>query len=297
MINALVENKKNIGTPNMRGFESSIMNLIDKKAFKIFTEEDVNTETNDLILTFNNEMVNDLSYSEKIVFNTLKHFSYDNTLNMSRLNNQLSSESEAKWFMGQIENWSESVKDNIDLEYYFTNTGSKLIKIISIGGLVFGIIIAILGLITTLNNGFYCIIAGILLTIFSVILLRIDEDIFGRWTENGRLFYLKWRNFKKFLQDNSLIKEHPPESIVVWKKYLIYGSALGVADKVYESMKMNVPNVSDYDDDLFRYHYYGGYGMMYSAFRTGENAANPSSDSSDFGSFGGGSGGGGGGAF
>ena len=102
---------------------------------------------------------------------------------------------------------------------------------------------------------------------------------------------------KKFLKDNSLINEHPPESIVIWKKYLINGTALGVADEVYKAMKLQVPNISDYDDDLFRYHYYGGYGMMYSAFRTGESAANPSSDSGGFGGFGGGSGGGGGGAF
>ena len=62
-------------------------------------------------------------------------------------------------------------------------------------------------------------------------------------------------------------------------------------------MKLQVPNYIDYGDDLFYYHYYGGYGLMYSAFRTGERAANPSSDSGGFGGLGGGSGGGGGGAF
>ena len=114
------------------------------------------------------------------------------------------------------------------------------------------------------------------------------------------MIYLKWKNFRKFLKDNSLINEHPPESIVVWRKYLIYGAALGVADKVYESMKLqekNFPEYSYYDDDIFLYHHYGGYYMMHHAIMTGESAANPSSDSSDFGSFGGGSGGGGGGAF
>ena len=111
------------------------------------------------------------------------------------------------------------------------------------------------------------------------------------------MFYLKWKNFKKFLKDNSLINEHPPESIVIWKKYLIYGAALGVADNVYESMKLQEKNISDYNDDLFLYHHYGGYYMMHEAFRTGESAANPSSDTGSFGSIGGGSGGGGGGAF
>ncbi len=63
-------------------------------------------------------------------------------------------------------------------------------------------------------------------------------------------------------------------------------------------MKLQVPNISDYDDGVFMYHYYGGYGLMHSAFSTSEAAANPSSSSSGgFGGLGGGSGGGGGGAF
>ena len=140
-------------------------------------------------------------------------------------------------------------------------------------------------------------IGGVFLFIFSMVLLRFDDDIFGRWTEEGRVFYLKWRNFKDFIEDYSLIKEHPPESIAIWKKYLIYGAALGVADEVYESMKLEVPNISEYDDGIFMYHYYGGYSLMNSAFETGQTAANPSSDSGSFGGFGGGSGGGGGGAF
>ena len=172
-----------------------------------------------------------------------------------------------------------------------------MITFISSLGTVFGIIIAALGFTTNLGNGIYALAGGVFLIIFSIALLRFDDDIFGRWTEEGRVFYLKWKNFKDFIEDYSLIKEYPPESIAVWKKYLIYGSALGVADEVYESMKLQVPNISDYDDGIFMYHYYGGYSLMNSAFETGQTAANPSSDSGSFGGFGGGSGGGGGGAF
>ncbi len=297
VINALIENKKDIGTPNMKGFEASIMNLIDKKVFKIFTENNAESDTNDLILTFNHEKTDELSRSERIVFNTLSNFAVDNALNLSKLNGQLSSESEAKWFMSQIENWEDEVKNSINQDEFFDSTGSKLIKIISGLGLVFGIIIGALGIFTNLANGIYAVAGGVFLVIFSIIIKRLDDDIFGRWTENGRTFYLKWRNFKKFLKDNSLINEHPPESIVIWNKYLVYGSALGVADEVYKAMKLHVPNIHEFDDSLYMYHYYGGYYMMHHAFDTGVSAANPSSDSSDFGGFGGGSGGGGGGAF
>ena len=283
-----------IGKPNMKGFEASIMNLIEKKAIKLNVQEDIDTETKDLILTFNSN--EGLSESEKIIFDTLQHFATNNILNLSTLNGQLSSEINGKWFMEKVGDWEDSVENQMDVSRYFEDKGTTMINIIGALGIIFGIAITVLGFITELRNGFYCMIAGVILAIFSVALMMTPADIFGRWTEEGRVYYLKWENLKKFLKDNSLIKEHPPESIVVWKKYLIYGAALGVADKVYESMKLQVPNISDYDDDIFMYHYYGGYGMMNTAFATGASSANPS-DSGGFGSGGGGSGGGGGGAF
>ena len=78
---------------------------------------------------------------------------------------------------------------------------------------------------------------------------------------------------------------------------MIYGAALGVAEEVYESMKLQIPNISEYDDDLFRYHYYGGYGLFHGFYSSSYSTVHSSSDSGGFGGFGGGSGGGGGGAF
>ena len=297
VINAFIENKGDIGKPNMKGFEASIMNLIEKKAFKIFRDDGSDNALNDLLLTFNHQKVDELSSSEKIVFNTLEHFSKDNVLNLSKLNGKLSSETNAKWFMGKIEDWEENVENQLDKSKLFDDTGSTMISLIGLLGAAFGVIIAALGLMTNLGNGIYAMVGGAFLLIFSLVLLRFDDDIFGRWTEEGRVFYLKWKNFKEFIEDYSLIKEHPPESIVVWKKYLIYGAALGVAEEVYESMKLQVPNISDYDDGLFAYHYYGGYGLMSNAYDTSYSTTHTSSDSGGFGGFGGGSGGGGGGAF
>ena len=142
---------------------------------------------------------------------------------------------------------------------------------------------------------------SVLIGIISIVIFFLPADYVGQWTYEGRVLHLKWKNFKKFLEDNSLIEEHPPESIVIWKKYLIYGAALGIADKVYDSMKLQIPNVGEYDDGVFVYHSCDGFTSMHSAIKTGEYWANPPSDSDGgsggSGGFGGGSGGGGGGAF
>lgn len=301
VINALIDNSRDIGTPNMKGFEATILNLIDKKAISLKTKTNVNTDMNELLLYLNKSNNVELAIHEQTVIDILSMFADDNIVNLSHLNEDLSYESNAKMFMEEFAVWQQDVKheylDSENLKTYFNNKGSSFMKKLSIIGLFFGIVITVLGVLTNLSNGVFAIGGGIVLAIFSLIVLMLPDDIFGQWTKRGRIFYLKWKNFKKFLKDNSLINEHPPESIVIWKKYLIYGAALGVADNVYKSMKLQEKNISDFDDDIFLYHHYGGYYMMHHAFITGQTSANPSSDSGSFGSLGGGSGGGGGGAF
>lgn len=302
MVNALIDNTHDIGTPNMKGFEATILNLIDKKVFELETRRDQNTDLTELFLKLNRDKTSGLAIHENTVFDIMEMFSDSHDIvNLSNLNNDLSYESNAKLFMEEFNEWQQDVKheylDSENLETYFNAKGSKFMKIFGIAGLVIGIIIFILGLLTNLHNGIFAIGGGIVLSVFSFIVMMLPNDIFGQWTKKGRLFYLKWKNFKKFLKDNSLINEHPPESIVIWKKYLIYGTALGVADNVYKAMKLQEKNISGFDDDIFLYHHYGGYYMMHNAFITGESAATPSSDSGGFGGLGGGSGGGGGGAF
>lgn len=300
VVNALIDNSYDIGTPNMKGFEATILNLIDKKVIKLETRNNPDTDMNELFLKLTRDSEN-LAIHENTVLDILFMFADDNVVNLSNLNADLSYESNAKLFMEEYEVWKKDVKyeylDRTNIEKYFNNRGSSIMKKLSIAGIVFGIIIFLLGLFTNLHNGIFAIGGGIILAVFSFICMVLPEDIFGQWTREGRLYYLKWENFKKFLKDNSLINEYPPESIVIWKKYLIYGTALGVADNVYNSMQLQEKNISDFDDDIFLYHHYGGYYLMHSAFETGQSAANPSSDSGSFGSIGGGSGGGGGGAF
>ena len=288
-----------IGTPNMDGFEAAILNLIDKKVLTTQTVTDEDTETNDLYLKFSGD-ASGLKSNERQVYDILHRFANGDTLNLSAMNTKLSSQSNAEWFMDQYHDWQKGVEDSLKsrIDEEFNDTGTTIASALSVGGLGIGAIITLLGFWTELNSGLYAIGGGIFLIIFSLLIMRLNDDKLGQWTPKGRVMYLKWRNFKKFLNDNSLIKEHPPESIVIWRKYLIYGAALGVADKVYESMKLQETNYGSFDnDDLFRYHYYGGYYMMHHAFSTGQETMSSSSSSGGFGGLGGGSGGGGGGAF
>ena len=297
-INAMMKSH-GLGDPDMEGFQATLLDLIDRKVISLDVQAG-DFSTKDLILKFERDDLKDLRRHERNLYNMLYSLSDGGVLNMSDLDSKLSSESSGKWFMGELDNFYESAKSEYlseeTVNRYFNNRGSDITMFLAFGGIVMAAIMLFLGLTTNLKAGIYVLAGGAFLLVFSIALLFLPDDIFGQWTPEGRVFYLKWKNFKKFLQDNSLIKEHAPDSIVVWKKYLIYGTALGIADEVYESMKMKIPDYADYDDSVLVYHYYGGYHMMHTAYDTGYSAANPS-DSSGFGGIGGGSGGGGGGAF
>ena len=137
------------------------------------------------------------------------------------------------------------------MKQFFNNEGNKIATYYSIACIIIGVLFGSLfylenGLNTT--GGTIGLIGSVFLFISGFVIYMLPEDIFGQWTKEGRLYMLKWKNFKKFLSDNSLMKEHPPESIVIWNQYLVYATALGVADKVYESMKLHVGE-GNIDDD------------------------------------------------
>ena len=302
VVNALIDNKSNIGQPNLKGFEATIMDLIDRKVFSMHVEE--GDHTKDLILEFDDSKYDTLAKHEQTIYNALENFSDNGLLNVSTLSSKLNNETSGKYFESKFEQWKEDVTNDYlgedKVSEYFNDAGSTF----GTGFTVIGIIIAIiLGLVSMFSKhpaAGLLMIGAVVLGAFSIILPFLPEDIMGQWTPEGRVYYLKWKNFKKFLTDNSLINEHPPESIVIWNKYLVYGTALGVADEVYKAMKLHVPKISDddyYYGDLYWFHSYAGLSMLNSAFNEGISAANPSSSGGGFGGVGGGSGGGGGGAF
>jgi uncharacterized membrane protein len=100
-------------------------------------------------------------------------------------------------------------------------------------------------------------------------------SLFIKFKDNWYLEYQQWQGFRKYLSTLDSMKRTPPQGVVLWEKYLVYATALGVGKKVLELMKqMNVINEQTYNS----------YAVLYT--------------SSAFGSFsskGGGAGGGGGG--
>ncbi len=62
-------------------------------------------------------------------------------------------------------------------------------------------------------------------------------------TDAGRNEKAEWEGLVRYMQDYSKFKEKTVPDLILWEKYLVYATALGIADKVVEQMKAAYPEV------------------------------------------------------
>jgi len=294
LVNALVAGAKDIGEPNIDGFQATIMDLINRKVFSIVPKE----EGESLKLICNPYSIHDFNQFELKVISFLrskKDFS-SNIVDLKKLTDDL----DPKRFGNIFKSWKKDLKTKFlgknTFKKYFIDTGSELIRTVGNIFIYFSLIVGFLTFIfafLVLWNLFWALL---FMLIVGIICRKVSSGIGGRWTEYGKEYDEKWKNFKKYLNDFSLMKEYPPESVAVWNDYLVYATALGVADKVEKAMKMHLPAETLERENVYYYHHYGGYTSMSQGLSTALNYSSSSSSSGGGGS-GGGSGGGGGGAF
>jgi uncharacterized membrane protein len=133
-----------------------------------------------------------------------------------------------------------------------------------------------------------CIILIILANIISRSKISFAV-IFGRFSKDGRVKNLQWTNFKRYITDYSLMKEHPPQHVILWEEYMVYATAFGVAKEVSKALKVVMPEEVSTNQQFAVYS-----AFAVSSFSTSTDYSS-SGGSGGFGGGGGGFGGGGGG--
>ena len=63
------------------------------------------------------------------------------------------------------------------------------------------------------------------------------STLFGQWKGDAYKEKLEWDAFAKFLSDLALMKKYATSDISMWGEWLVFGTALGVGDKVVKAMK------------------------------------------------------------
>ena len=301
-VNALMESmSKNVGELNQQAFQATIIDLINRGKLGVDSEEDTEFTKTTFLTVKDTE---GLLRFERELIDILRAYELNGRISFNYMQDCLRSEYHARAFQDRYNNWCENFKNEYlpdeVLKEYFDKSGADYMLFSGIGALILGIILVVFSFLFDFTNSFLTLTIGVIMVIIGIACLLMPSGIPGKYTLKGKLYAEKWSKFKKFLQDYSLIKEHPPESIAIWNEYLVYATALGVADKVYEAMKMHVyGGLNDYSyttNDLFMFYYLGGYNHVGSSFSTASSTIS-SANNDSIGGIGGGSGGGGGGAF
>jgi uncharacterized membrane protein len=79
----------------------------------------------------------------------------------------------------------------------------------------------------------------------SLIAIAMPSALFGHWKEDKYREKLQWEAFTRFLSDLSLVRTSVPEDLTTWGDWLVYGTALGVGDKVESAMAALNVNMAD----------------------------------------------------
>lgn len=294
--------RKDVGIPDMDGFQATIMDLINRGY--LAAEEVTNDKKGkkSVNIKFKSGINPELDFFEIDTIRFLRYHAEGGVVNLDKLKKKLKKPENAKAFKDSYDNWQEDVKKQYlsesTLKKYFISIGNKYLKYYGVAGIIVAGAVFYFTRSDPLPAAQLAYLASIILGIGAIISLVLPPKTAGRWTQYGVDYDAKWQAFKKYLKDFSLIKEYPPESVSVWNQYLVYATALGVADKVRKSMEMTLPKEELYQSNIYLFHYYGGYAVLSSGLSTGMSTATSGGGGvGGIGGAGGGSGGGGGGAF
>jgi uncharacterized membrane protein len=57
----------------------------------------------------------------------------------------------------------------------------------------------------------------------------------------GQVRFLQWRGVRNYLHDFSQLADAPVGHLVLWERYLVYATALGVSDELAQGLAVHLP--------------------------------------------------------
>ncbi|MDO5825400.1 MAG: DUF2207 domain-containing protein [Methanosphaera sp.] len=288
-----------VGDVDIDAIPATILDLIDRKYYKIVLNDATNT-----IIRRTDKDASTLKGYEKSLIAYLSKFAVDGDISIGAFGK----ESNRYDFRSFMYKWLKDAKEEAVgksvIEKYLDNTGNRMLKrlaMIFIFMIPLSLTVLLMRIIPVHADVFY-IYSLFIFFAAAIILYLLPNTLGGRWTKEGKEKHEKWKNFKKYLKDYSLIEQKPPASVQVWGRYLVYAAALGCADEATKNLKQYL-NSHDVSDDYFNtssavsFAYYNGFAHVESSVYTFARSDSDSSGSGIGSAGSGGFGGGGGGTF
>lgn len=193
--------------------------------------------------------INDIGDGEKVTSHELSDYcdSYQNAINYQNKNRV----------------WYELVKKEANKYDFFDKSIDSGKKVYTLLGML--MIIPIFGLIMLNNLGnldLSITFTIVLIPLFIAYLVYLTT--FDRRSKSGNEDFVRWKAFKKFLEEFSTFEDYPVPSLIIWEHYLVYATSFGIADKVTSQLKLKfkLDEINDVDTTFILY-----YGLRYNYMR------------------------------
>lgn len=92
-------------------------------------------------------------------------------------------------------------------------------------------------------------------TVISLIVNGVLSSIIAKrinvLTQKGVDEKNKWKAFKKFMEDFSMLDQKDIPDVVLWEKYLVFATAFGISEKVLKQLKVVYPQIEDINSPIY----------------------------------------------
>jgi uncharacterized membrane protein len=249
----------NFGKVTPKEITATLMDLVRRKVFQLKIE---NIEKHSILgskseesYIFSKLQSNsiELSQHEKFLVDWLINDIGNGTdINLDELKSYTMTVKNAARFKESYDAWVALV--NLEADRY------KFFDVSTVCGIVLGIISGIFGI----GFGVFTLIVhgnvlGFALLLVTSIALIIYSALVKRRTKTGVEHFSKWKAFRKYLTDFSMLKEAEVPAIILWEHFLVYAISLGVAKEVIKQLKV-VFRDDDFKNSGLTYMYYGYFG-------------------------------------
>ena len=161
-------------------------------------------------------------------------------------------------FMHLVEKYKAAILNKSQREgaYRKNNPAREKAQKFSIGMIGAGVVVVLLSGIASFLVGAGMTFFGAGLIIGGLIAYLCMRKAKAPLTLLGQKEYNKLKGLAKYMQEFSLMEEHEIPELVLWEDYMIFATAMGIADKVAEQLEIAYPefkqlSASGFDTDRF----------------------------------------------
>lgn len=228
---------------------ASVLMIIEKKALNV---NRIPNKKDDYELIKQNENVEKLTEQEKKVVKILIDHVGDGTkVTLSKIKKYGKNATDAQKFIDSYNEWKNDTLNEAKNEQFFIPFVKEKMFLIIISFL--GFCISFINAANDTRFGF-----GYLAAVVSIIMLIIAISTKFK-TKKGALHYKKWMALKNFMTDFGIMDEKELPEIKIWGKYLVYATALGIADKLEKTMKLKIRDMNLTESDIATYYMLDNY--------------------------------------